>query len=153
MAKKKKSTAKVKPSARAKRAPAKAKAPAAKSVPQQQAVIEAIPVAEPVPQPPARHQLFSPREITALVLGGLLLTIGVVGVLQRPAPDTPTNAVKQQTIPMSMDDFKDDPAIQEAIQKQLGGQSGAAQTPQKQHSQSPQSAGGSLQAPDSNPQR
>jgi hypothetical protein len=147
MAKKKKPTAKAKGASQAKRAPAKVKVaakPAQHEV--KQVAITAPQTAEPqVPVNPAWS--FSPIERVAIVVGGLLLVVGVAGVLQRQPQDMPDAGVKQQTIPMSIDDFKGDPAIQDAIQKQLGGQGGAAPTPQEQHAQSPQATGGSLQAP------
>ncbi|HKX73639.1 MAG TPA: hypothetical protein VJM32_06470 [Candidatus Saccharimonadales bacterium] len=104
-----------------------------------------VSAAEALPAPARRSLGLAER--LAIVAGGVFLVVGIVGVLQRPDTSVPVTDVKKQNIPMSLDDFKDDPAIQQVIQKQLGEQGTAAPTPQQQQAQSPQTAGGNLQAP------
>lgn len=99
---------------------------------------------------PVRPRRLSLAERLAITAGGVFMVVGIVGLLQRPDTSVPVTDVKQQSIPMTMEDFKDDPAIQNAIQKQLGGQSPAAPTPQEQHTQSPQATGTSPQTPAGN---
>lgn len=169
MAKKKKSSAKAKATTRTKKAPVKAVAAkptniesvpveTAKKVakPKVAALVKTAPGA--TPQIPVVRKAWQPTalERLAIVLGGILLIFGIFGLLQQPKPahDTVSNDVKKQQIPMSIDDFKDDPAIQQAIQKQLGGNSGAAPTPQSQGdtTQSGSGASQTLQSPASNVQ-
>lgn len=169
MAKKKKSSSKAKAAARAKQTQVKVTAKTTVAEPTQ---IESVPVetakkvAKPkvtklvkvapaaAPKIPVATKKWrpSPLERLAMVLGGVLLVIGVVGMLQQqPTHDTVSNDVKKQQIPMSLDDFKDDPAIQQAIQKQLGG-SGTAPNPQEQGQtgQSGNKASEALQSPAGN---
>lgn len=107
-----------------------------------------VPTAETVPVRPR----FTLAESLALAAGGVFLVVGIVGILQRPDTSLPDTSVKQQNIPMTLDDFKGDPAIQNAIQKQLGGNQQQT-APQEQQTQSPQNAGGSLQSPAGNLQQ
>jgi hypothetical protein len=165
MAKKKKSPAKAKATARAKQAPVKAVKPTkieavpvdtAKKVakPKVATLVERAPDA--APQIPVARKAWRPSalERLAIVLGFVLLVIGIVSWVQsrQPFHDTVSNDVKQQQIPMKLEDFKDDPAIQDAIQKQLGGKSSSAPTPQEQGQagQSGDKASESLQSPAGN---
>lgn len=169
MAKKKKSPAKAKATTRAKKAPVQAtvaKPTKIEAVPVETAKKVAKPkvaklvksAADTTPQIPTARKAWRPTalERLALVLGGVLLIFGIIGLLQQPKPahDTISDDVKKQQIPMNIDDFKDDPAIQQAIQKQLGGNSGAAPTPQMQGNagQSGSGASETLQSPASNVQ-
>lgn len=165
MAKKKKPQAKAKAAARAKQAPAKVAKPTkieavpvetAKKVakPKVATLVEMAPDA--TPQIPIARKTWRPTalERLAIVLGLVLFVIGIAGLLQprQPLHDTVSNDVKQQQIPMKFEDFKDDPAIQDAIRKQLGGKATSAPTPQEQ-GQSTQSGNGaseSLQSPAGN---
>jgi hypothetical protein len=88
--------------------------------------------------------LFDPTEIAALILGCAFLLVGII-VKINTLPAVPQTDVKQQNIPVSLDDFKDDPSVYNAIQTQLGGKEQAAPTPQSQPG-SPQTVGGSLQS-------
>jgi hypothetical protein len=106
-----------------------------------------VSAAEALPAPAASRRSLGLAERLAIVAGGVFLVVGIVGLLQRPDTSVPVTDVKKQNIPMTLEDFKDDPAIQQAIQKQLGEQGTAAPTPQQQQTQSPQTAGGNLQAP------
>jgi hypothetical protein len=169
MAKKKKSSAKAKAATRAQKAPVKAATvkptqieampvETAKKVAKPKVAKLVEPAVDATPQIPVARKAWRPTalERLALVLGGVLLIFGIIGLLQSPKPthDTVSDDVKKQQIPMNLDDFKDDPAIQQAIQKQLGGNSGAAPTPQMQGN-SGQSGGGAsetLQSPASNVQ-
>jgi broad specificity phosphatase PhoE len=54
--------------------------------------------------------------ITAIILGLAALALGVFLLVRQPAATTP-QGTKQQTIPLSADDYKDDPNLQGAVQK------------------------------------
>lgn len=88
---------------------------------------------------------FNRIEIAALAVGFALLVTGVFSLAQSQRAPAATG-VKEQSIPMTLQDFQGDPAIQNAIQKQLGGDQSQAQTPQATQGPSPQSAGADLQA-------
>lgn len=167
MAKKKKSPSKAKARAAAKQASVKTAAPkpvkieavpveAAKKVtkPKVAKLVQVTPGA--APKIPVARAAWRPTalERLAIVLGLVLLVIGVVAMLQpRPAKhDTVSDDVKKQQIQMQFDDFKDDPAIQDAIRKQLGGEGTNAPNPQEQgqSAQSGNKASESLQSPASN---
>lgn len=101
-----------------------------------------------------RRITLGPAERIALALGLALLLVAAVWAFQNSRQHaTATADAKQPVIPMTIDDFKDDPSVQRAIEKQLNGQSKtstSAPTPQSQQGGSPQSAGASLQSPAGN---
>jgi predicted lipid-binding transport protein (Tim44 family) len=67
----------------------------------------------------------------------LLLAAGVVmTIMQRTQPKPESTEVKQQSIPLSADDYADDPRLQAAVQQQLQQQQATPQaTGQGQTSQ------------------
>ena len=71
-----------------------------------------------------RRMSLAPYERIALALGLVLLLVAAVWAFQswRHAGPAATGT-KQPVIPMTIDDFKDDPSVQRAIEKQLDGQS------------------------------
>lgn len=108
---------------------------------------EVTPQAEPqadslVPQSTAPQTSFILLPLAAWVAG--LVVVGVIWTMVGGQEKATPTEVKNQTIPMSFDDFSDDPALQRVIQKQLG-QETQPPSPQTQPDQSPQSTGGQLQ--------
>lgn len=87
--------------------------------------------------------MLSPLELTALILGFVALIVGAVWAILEVRAPVSYPEVKNQTIPMTMDDFKGDPSLQQAIQKQLGGNGAAGPAQQVQPSQN---VGGQLQS-------
>lgn len=91
------------------------------------------------------HTLTTVEQIT-LVLGFMLLIIGIfLAVTNKPA-NTPAREVKQQTISVEIDDFSGDPAVYDAIQKQLGSPERSAPTPQVQQNTVSPDTGAQLQS-------
>jgi hypothetical protein len=109
--------------------------------------------ATPKPTPPAaalRPELpkvmISPLELAALIVGIIVLVLGVVWAFIEARPPEAPLEVKNQSIPMTLDDFKGEPALQNVIQKQLDGYNQTSQTPQAQPDQSSQAIGNQLQS-------
>lgn len=80
-----------------------------------------------------------------LALGIMAFAVIVVQVGQISAP-TAESTYKQEVIQMSPDDFNEDPALRDAIQKQLKGDTGVEQKPQEPALNTLQPSGPNLQA-------
>lgn len=78
-------------------------------------------------------------KIFCLGIGFLLLLVGVVWRLNSTTAGSKPAEVKQQVINMNRSDFDEDPALKNAIDKQLGDQNGPLQSPQTQTPLSPSS--------------
>jgi hypothetical protein len=89
--------------------------------------------------------MMSPFELAALILGVVALITGVVWIILDTGTPEPSQEIKNQIIPMTLDDFKGDPALENAIKKQLGGKGDAAPTPQTQPTDPAQGTNSQLQ--------
>lgn len=98
-----------------------------------------------MPPPELNKILLSPLELAALILGVVALVTGVLWLVLGTQTPEPAPPAKNQVIPMTIDDFKGDPALENAIQKQLGGKSDAAPTPQAQPAEPAQGTNNQLQ--------
>ncbi|HSW81163.1 MAG TPA: hypothetical protein VLG40_02085 [Candidatus Saccharimonas sp.] len=74
-------------------------------------------------------------EVIALAIGCVLLVIGAVGLeaVMTAKPEQP-KGVKQQTLPLTQDEIQSDPALRDAVNKQLNQPS---DTPSPQGAQAP----------------
>jgi hypothetical protein len=82
---------------------------------------------------------FSVLEVIALAVGCVLLVIGAVGLeaVMTAKPEQP-KGVKQQTLPLTQDEIESDPALRDAVNKQLNQPSESA-SPQNMQAPAPQS--------------
>ena len=96
--------------------------------------------------PESKQPTLTTVERIALGLGFVLLIIGIFLVVTHKTQITPAREVKQQSIPVEIEDFKSDPAVYDAIQKQLGNPERSAPTPQVQQDSTAQDTGAQLQS-------
>jgi hypothetical protein len=94
---------------------------------------------------PKTPKLTTAEQIT-LVLGFVLLIVGIILAITNKPETAPAREVKQQNILVEIDDFKGDPAVYDAIQKQLGNPERSAPTPQVQQDSAPHDTGAQLQS-------